>query len=142
MVGDVVIVTDDILRRGMSSRGGWTDRQMALLGVDRRNNSGWKAKLIGSRVPAAAVEEFLSLRNAHLLAPMDLSDFGRAKEAAEEMLLHCDRLMADEPGEEAAAVIENTRMVCNAFLDLLDERNRPADGRGRFKRANKRRPRD
>lgn len=93
MVGDVVIVTDDILRRGMSSRGGWTDRQMALLGVDRRNNPGWKSKLIGSRVPAAAV-------------------------------------------------IENTRMVCNAFLDLLDERNRPADGRGRFKRANKRRPRD
>jgi hypothetical protein len=61
-----VVITNDILERGCSSNGGWSNRQMALLGINRNRNSGWKKTLIGSKVSAKNVRQFLSLKNAHL----------------------------------------------------------------------------
>jgi len=65
-----VRITDEILEQSKSSRGGWSNRQIAALGVKsvktKRFNKGWKRKLLGANVPERNIKKFLEMRNAHL----------------------------------------------------------------------------
>jgi len=61
-----VVVTNEILEQGKSRNGGWSNKQMALLGVERKRNKGWKWQVIGSKVPGKNVRKFLQLKNVHL----------------------------------------------------------------------------
>ena len=59
-------LTEDIIEAGQSRNGGWSERQLALLGVAWPPGAGWKRDAIGREVPNPAVEEFLALKDAHL----------------------------------------------------------------------------
>lgn len=72
-----MFVTEDILRRGCSDRGGWTNRQLSLLGIDTPLPKGWRRNIVGKRVPARNVLLFIRLKNHHLPAP-GFSLFGGA----------------------------------------------------------------
>ena len=59
-----VTLTNDMINAGRTYQpcGGWNNRQLAVLGVDPRDNSGWKRKLIGTVVSKSQYERFLALK--------------------------------------------------------------------------------
>ena len=61
-----MIITEQILLQGLSRNGGYSSRQVRLLGTHIKKNKGWKRILIGTSVPDENVKRFISLRNAHL----------------------------------------------------------------------------
>ncbi len=61
-----MILTKEILKQGMSSRGSWSEAQINCFGIAMRNNKGWKSQIINKDFPPEAIEEFLSLRDEHL----------------------------------------------------------------------------
>ena len=61
----VMIITDTIINRGMSRRGGWSMKQVKLLGVTQFKK-GWKHQILGLDVPNNIIEEFLFLKDGHL----------------------------------------------------------------------------
>ena len=72
-----MIITEQILTQGKSDNGSWSRKQVLCLGVDLYGNSGWRRKLVGTDVPAAAVDKFLLLRNDHLLKKKDRVSFNQ-----------------------------------------------------------------
>ena len=58
-------LTKDNLARGMSSRGGWSRKQIASLG-ENQTVAGWRGRLRGKQVPLEDYERFLALKDAHL----------------------------------------------------------------------------
>ncbi len=69
----MVMVTRELLMRGCSAKGGWSEKQAAALGTQIQNNSGWFGRLIGTEVSEDQVKLFLNLKDAHLKAK-DLPD--------------------------------------------------------------------
>lgn len=63
----MMILTREIVEKGKSSRGGWSHKQRRVLGVDFTEGRKWYERIIGKSYDAKVVEEFLSLKNAHLL---------------------------------------------------------------------------
>ena len=66
-----MLVTETILNDGKSRNGGWSMKQLNLLGVNCLVK-GWKRRIIGTDVPKSNIDRFLSLKDAHLpklLAP-------------------------------------------------------------------------
>jgi len=63
--GDVIL-TKHLIEQGMSCRGGWSRKQLELLGVDYPPAKGWKYALIGTRISADALEIFLALKDDHI----------------------------------------------------------------------------
>lgn len=59
-------ITDDLLVAGMSSNGAWNYRQLHLLGVEFPLKRKWRRRLLGKKITAAGIDEFLRLKNAHL----------------------------------------------------------------------------
>jgi hypothetical protein len=57
-----VRVTQDLLDRGKSPRGGWNRGQLAALGVAWPPPAGWQKLLCGRLVLAPDAERFLALR--------------------------------------------------------------------------------
>lgn len=63
----LVTITKEILEQGRSVRNGWSHRQLHLLGVETPLKNGWQHTLIGRQVPMSNVNEFLSLKDQHLV---------------------------------------------------------------------------
>jgi hypothetical protein len=59
-----MIMTDKLLLDGMSSNGGWSDKQITLLGVWK--TKGWRSRLLGSEVSEDRYQKFLNLKSEHL----------------------------------------------------------------------------
>ena len=63
----MIVITNEIINSGMSRNGGWSLKQLELLGLKREEfKKGWKWKLIGKYVEEEKVERFIALKNAHL----------------------------------------------------------------------------
>jgi hypothetical protein len=60
-----MLITETILYNGMSRNGGWSLKQLKLLGVDDLVK-GWKRRIIGTHVSQSNIERFLALKDAHL----------------------------------------------------------------------------
>lgn len=60
-----MILTSQIIDQGKSSRGGWSNEQMRLLGVSDFTK-GWRKRLIGSNVDEQNIKLFLGLKDKHL----------------------------------------------------------------------------
>ena len=60
-------ITDEFIEFGKSTHGGWTKKQLSLLGViyDESPPTGWKKKLIGKEIPLKNWNEFLLLKDCH-----------------------------------------------------------------------------
>ena len=60
-------ITNTLIERGMSSRGGWNAEQLKLLGLDLANlKKGWKLKVEGNEISQEDIDKFLSLKDAHI----------------------------------------------------------------------------
>lgn len=58
-----VVITEGIIQRGQSERGGWTKQQLAILGIRWPPPKGWKKKVVGKlKLKRSRVESFLALR--------------------------------------------------------------------------------
>lgn len=90
-----VVLTQDILEAGRSRNGGWSDKQLKLLGVQYPLRQGWKRRLSGTRIPQSDAQAFLALKNDHLPLIPDVRD-GPAGE------LGVDR---DEPNDNVVAFV-------------------------------------
>jgi len=63
-----MILTNELIEQGKSSRGGWSGKQWKLFGVSKHPSKGWKKKLIGKDFPHKAIIEFIGLKDKHLKA--------------------------------------------------------------------------
>ena len=54
-------ITEELITAGTSKRGGFSKRQLALLGVDWPPTSGWKKSVIGRPIPQEDAQEFIHL---------------------------------------------------------------------------------
>ena len=65
-----MLLTEQILEEGKSSKGAWNKKQLLALGVEVdkefRLKKGWKTQIIGSQISEQQIKRFLDLRNAHL----------------------------------------------------------------------------
>jgi len=59
-----VILTLELLNRGKSLRGGWSNLQFETLGV-KEFKKGWRRKLLGSDIPEETIKKFIDLKDAH-----------------------------------------------------------------------------
>lgn len=62
----IMKLTRHLLEQGMSRKGSWSVKQLTLLGVKPTGDKGWKHRVIGREYPVSVIEEFLSLKDAHL----------------------------------------------------------------------------
>ena len=62
----MVTITREIIDSGMSSNGGWNNKQLKALGVPFPLTKGWMMGMIGKDVPESNVEKFIKLKNAHI----------------------------------------------------------------------------
>ncbi len=65
-VVSTVIVNQELLCAGMSKRGQWNHEQLGAIGVPLPLKSGWRLKVLGTRVSKDAAIRFLTLKDAHL----------------------------------------------------------------------------
>ena len=56
-----VIVTDKLITRGQSLRGGWSKAQFAILGFDWPPKPGWRRMAIGREIDEDKAAEFVRL---------------------------------------------------------------------------------
>ena len=61
-----MILTKEILDAGKSSLGGYTNKQLALIGLKLQLPAGWKREVIGKEFTEEALKEFITLKDAHL----------------------------------------------------------------------------
>lgn len=99
-------ITKEILEQGKSRRGGWSNIQIAALGVKsvktKRFNKGWKRKLIGVDVPEENIKKFLEMKNAHL-----------KKGISQETLFEIQRQKAaSRRAEDETNVVGSTKFNC------------------------------
>lgn len=55
-----ILVTTELLARGMSHLGGWNRAQLSAIGIAWPPMRGWKKLVIGRVVSAEAAEQFLA----------------------------------------------------------------------------------
>lgn len=65
--GKLVAITHQILTDGLSIKGGWSAKQLAVLGLKFGHKTrGWKKRLIGTTVHEEKIKKFLKLKNKHV----------------------------------------------------------------------------
>lgn len=63
---EFVVLTAEIFNLAVSSNGGFSRAQLALLGITFPPPKGWKQQVVGTRAPRKVIEEFVSLKDKHL----------------------------------------------------------------------------
>lgn len=61
-------ITNEFIEWGKSSHGGWTKKQLNLLGLFYAESppTGWKKKIIGNNILLKTYNEFLLLKDTHI----------------------------------------------------------------------------
>jgi len=62
-------ITEQLLERGKSDRGGWNAKQLACIGVEWPIKHGWQFKAIGREITDEDARMFLSLRGEVVRQP-------------------------------------------------------------------------
>lgn len=57
-----ITLTNELIEQGKSNEGGWTRRQLELLGVSWPLKKGWKETLITKRIDRKKFDEFIQLK--------------------------------------------------------------------------------
>lgn len=60
--GEMVEVTEQLIEDGMTGSGGFKYSQLHLLGVETPPKSGWKEKVLGTKIPKENAEKYLALK--------------------------------------------------------------------------------
>ena len=74
-----MLLTKELIEKGKSTRGGWSQAQLSCLGVAMPLQSGWMNTLDGKEILDESYERFLSLKDAHV----KVGDPSRAKPSKE-----------------------------------------------------------
>ena len=61
-----MILTVEILEKGKSIRGAFSEAQLNVFGETFKKNKGWLKKLVGKEVTEKQIEDFLNLKDEHL----------------------------------------------------------------------------
>jgi hypothetical protein len=61
--GSKMILTQDILERGRSQRGGWNRLQFKLIGISWPPVKGWVGVVIGQEYPDEVIKDFLRAKD-------------------------------------------------------------------------------
>ena len=68
-----IIMTDHIIEKAKSSAGGWSRRQLDIIGVKSTDEygkfkipSGWKRTVIGKEFPDSVIHQFIELKDQHI----------------------------------------------------------------------------
>jgi len=61
-----MIMTNNIILKGISYYGGWSKHQLEAIGGQWPPKQGWKINIIGKEVDEKKVELFLYLKNYHI----------------------------------------------------------------------------
>lgn len=61
-----MLMTKEILNAGKSSLGGYTNKQLGLIGLKLPVVDTWKKDVVGLDFPEEALKEFVALKDAHL----------------------------------------------------------------------------
>lgn len=60
--GEMVEVTEQLIEAGKTGGGGFKHWQLQLLGVELPPKSGWKERVIGTKIPKENAEKYLALK--------------------------------------------------------------------------------
>lgn len=64
---ETVVLTQELFKRGVSTKGAISRKQAECFGLDWNNlERGWIRKLIGQEFPKKDIDRFLELKDAHL----------------------------------------------------------------------------
>lgn len=72
-------ITQDLIRAGQSSNGGWSKKQLRLLGIKWPPLQGWRRRIDGAHIADAKADRFVKLRDVHMKDRI-LKQTGRATE--------------------------------------------------------------
>ena len=63
-----MVITKELLDKGKSSRGAWSNKQVKLLGEPNGmiDNHGWQRRVLGRYISDVDAERFVLLKDAHL----------------------------------------------------------------------------
>ena len=63
-----MIITKELMNKGKSSNGAWSNKQVRLLGEPDGmiDNPGWQKRVIGRYISDVDAERFIALKDAHL----------------------------------------------------------------------------
>jgi hypothetical protein len=61
----VTILTREHLDAAKSSNGGYSNKQFALIGLQRPIPPGWRKSVVGKEYPDGIIEEFVALKDKH-----------------------------------------------------------------------------
>jgi hypothetical protein len=64
--GETIKITPQLIAEGKSSKGGWSRRQLELLGVVWPPQNGWHKIVIGTPIRVGEADEFVRLRDQHI----------------------------------------------------------------------------
>ncbi len=56
-----VMITEALINQGKSVKGGWTQEQLTLLGVEWPPQKGWKKRACGKLISESIAQRFLAL---------------------------------------------------------------------------------
>lgn len=59
---EMIEITEGLIERGKSKRGGWNKHQLACLGVEWPPPKNWKHRVIGTKISRSSVAKFLAGR--------------------------------------------------------------------------------
>ena len=59
---ETITLTKDLIEKGMTKKAGINYKQLQLLGIPKRNNKGWKEKLIGQSISKYLYQQYLGLK--------------------------------------------------------------------------------
>lgn len=116
--GEMVEVTEQLIEAGMTGAGGFKYYQLQLLGVETPPKSGWKEKVIGTKIPKGNAEKFLALKGhmkkaeqRAVLKPGEKNNLIEITEEEKNIILYCieEAYRNDlEQGKELRAEITKT----------------------------------
>lgn len=95
--GEMVEITEQLIEAGKTGGGGFKYYQLQLLGVETPPKSGWKEKIIGTKIPKENAEKYLALK-------------GQMKKAEQRAVL--------KTGEKAIEITEEEK---NIILYCIEE---------------------
>jgi hypothetical protein len=70
-----VEITQELFDAGKSYRGGWSAKQLKVIGIEWPPEKGWMQKAMGKRIPDSDAQLFIQLRKTKVPAGQAKLDF-------------------------------------------------------------------
>ena len=135
-----VLVTEELLEKGKSARGGWTRAQTTLLGEPWPLTKGWKRRTVGREIPQVDADRFVVLGTGGAESAVEAAavrqlvvDVSLALMDSSEILIREGGLDIDGPAEllmsgrlaqVADGLLHFSKVLANLSKQILDLREK------------------